>query len=91
MGVDDADIGIYVGVLAGVHDDVTVDGKKILKNVPVMFDTGSAYIFGDWDRVAELYKAIGGTLEERENLGYYYCEFGIAFGTLFLLTASSPL
>jgi hypothetical protein len=72
-------------------DDVSINGKKILENVPVMFDTGSAFIFGDWNRVSEFYKALGGTLKERGQIGYYYCEFGIAFSTLFLSTASSTL
>jgi hypothetical protein len=72
-------------------DDVSVDGKKIFKNLPVLFDTGSTYIYGDWKRVSEFYKALGGTLKEHGSLGYYYCGFGIAFSTLFLSTTSSPL
>jgi len=53
-------------------DDVSTNGKKILENIPAMFDTGANYIFGDWDRVAELYKRLGGTLQERQGFGYYY-------------------
>jgi hypothetical protein len=70
-------------------DSIGVHGRKILENLSVIFDTGSPFIFGDWDRVAELYKAIGGTLKERGNIGYYECEFGIAFGTTLFLSTTS--
>jgi hypothetical protein len=42
--------------------------------VPAIFDTGANYIVGDWERVSELYRRLGGTLVERAGFGYYYCE-----------------
>jgi hypothetical protein len=56
-------------------DDVRVNGNKILNNVPVVFDTGARYIFGDWNQVAELYGHLGGTLLDHGVSGYYYREF----------------
>jgi len=53
-------------------DDVRVDGKRILENVPVIFDTGANYIYGDRNRVAELYKRLDGTLYEHKGFGFYY-------------------
>jgi hypothetical protein len=56
-------------------DDVRVNGKKILENVPVIFDTGASYIIGDWERISKLYDRLGGTLMEHEGFGYYHREF----------------
>jgi hypothetical protein len=57
-------------------DDVRVDGNKILENVPTIFDTGATYIFGDWNRVSELYGRVGGsTLIKHQGFGYYFREF----------------
>jgi len=52
-------------------DDVRVNGNIILENIPAIFDTGSNYIFGDWERVSELYRSLGGSLEEYKGFGYY--------------------
>jgi len=62
-------------------DDVRVNGDTILKDVPVIFDTGANFIFGDWDRVAELYRRIGGGVYEHGDMGYYYLPCG-SFPTL---------
>jgi len=53
-------------------DDVRVNGNKLLENVPAVIDTGANFIFGDWDRVAEFYRTLGGTLVEHAGLGYYH-------------------
>jgi len=53
-------------------DDVRINGNKIFENVPVMFDTGAEYIYGDWERVSELYRRLDGTLDERHGEGYYH-------------------
>jgi len=53
-------------------EDVRVNGDKILTNVPAIFDTGASFIYGDWNRVSELYRHIGGTLTVYKGFGYYY-------------------
>jgi len=53
-------------------DDVRVNGDIILTNVPVIFDTVSNHIFGDLERVSDLYRRLGGTLKEREDFNLYY-------------------
>jgi hypothetical protein len=56
-------------------DNVRVNGDNFFENIPAMIDSGSNYIFGDWDKVAELYRHLGGTLLEHVGFGYYSCEF----------------
>jgi cathepsin D len=56
-------------------DDVRVHGDKVLENLPAVIDTGSNYICGDWDQVAELYRHLGGTLLVHAGFGLYHCEF----------------
>jgi len=64
-------------------DNLHVNGVAVLENVPVIFDTNSEYIFGDWNRVAELYKPLRAkvSMSTDGEFGYYYlpCE---AFRTL---------
>jgi len=52
-------------------DDIRVNGRKVLENVPAVFDTGASYIFGDWNRVSELYQGLRATLYEHGGFGYY--------------------
>jgi hypothetical protein len=72
-------------------DDVRVNGVTMLENVPAIFNTGANFIFGDWDRVKEFYERLGGTLEQRGSMGYYYREFRLRLATLFLPTACSTV
>jgi hypothetical protein len=74
-------------------DDIRVDGEKTLENVPVIFDTGASYIYGDWGRVSNLYDRLGGTLMEHRGFGYYYREFRALspVHTLFSYTACSTV
>jgi len=53
-------------------DDLRVNDEKILVNTPVIFDTGSGFIFGDWERVSALYGRLGGTLKIQKGFGYYH-------------------
>jgi cathepsin D len=56
-------------------DDVRVNGNKIFANVPAMLDSGSNLIYGDGERVSELYRRLGGTLKKYKGINFYYCEF----------------
>jgi len=79
---------LYNGVITYTHvtnpgfwqvsmDDVRVNGRKLLENVPAVIDTGANFILGDWDRVAEFYRQLDGKLVEHAGLGYYH---GLTFG-----------
>jgi len=70
-------------------DDVRVNGDIIFKNIPAIFDSGALYIYGDWQRVSELYRPLGGILEERRDFGYYSlpCD---SFPTLSLTFGGMP-
>jgi hypothetical protein len=73
-------------------DNVRVNGDNFFENVPAMIDSGSNYIFGDWDKVSELYGHLGGTLLEHAGFGYYSCEFRLrSVPCTFLLTACSTV
>jgi hypothetical protein len=72
-------------------DDIRVNGDTILENVPAILDTGSNLIYGDGERVSELYRRLGGTLKDYKGFDFYYCEFRFRSGTLFLSTAYSTL
>jgi len=52
-------------------EDVRVNGNKILENVPAIFDTGAGHIYGDWERVSELYRGLDATLKEHAGFGFY--------------------
>jgi hypothetical protein len=71
-------------------DNLRVNGVTILENVPAIFDTGANYIFGDWERVAELYGPLGGTLQEHNGLGYYYREFRLRSVSCFIDSLQYP-
>jgi hypothetical protein len=55
-------------------DDVRVNDKKVLENVAAVLDTSSNFIYGDLERVAELYRPLGGASEKHGGFDYYYRE-----------------
>jgi len=62
----------HVGFWQVSIDDVRVNGNIILENVPAIIDSGANFIYGDSNRVAELYRPIGGTFLEHKGLGIYH-------------------
>jgi hypothetical protein len=53
-------------------DNIKVNDKIVLKDVPAILDTGSHLFWGDPSQVLALHKAEGGKAFED---GYYTCEF----------------
>jgi len=67
-------------------DNLRVNGDTILEDVPVIFDSGAHFIFGDWQRVEKVYEHLHASFVENGDLGYYYllCDsfptLGLTFG-----------
>jgi len=53
-------------------DNIRVNGNPVLSKISAVMDTGSNYIYGNWDQVAELYGSIGGKLAIYKDHGFYY-------------------
>jgi cathepsin D len=62
-------------------ENIKVNGAIVLKNVPVVIDTGAHFIIGDNRRLNKLHRAAGGGpyrgrgAYTGQYLGYYNCEF----------------
>jgi hypothetical protein len=56
-------------------DNIRVNGDTVLETAPVIVNSASNFIIGDWDQVAALYRRLDGTLVQLGAYDYYHCEF----------------
>jgi hypothetical protein len=55
-------------------DDIRFNGHIIFPHIPVVLDTGSNLIYGDWERVKALYKLFGGRSKQIGGFDYLHRE-----------------